>query len=389
MKRKLKFGLYTSFYNCEEFVRRAFNNAELIPYDNFEWHIADDFSIDGTKDAILECLANSTISDKIKLYNQKFKKHMYWKPNEFFDETFDWIITIDADDEFDPIFLDLYNRVLINMDDISVVSSDCHKIESDTNKLHSISYILNDELFSSKINRYHPNCDYLNNISYSSFGHLRGYKNVKTNPIIDDYTACADDSYRVMWYNSYGKYLHIPRVLYKWNIRSDSESHSKNMPDNFNANFDIALNKLKESDYGVDTTFNDVYLETCALGSYDFGKLNGNKISLWTKSLTDDQKEKLTNLYFDCILSYDDIDADIHIVCLNHFTDKTMDKIIDDTKGKSVLFYYQNQNKHFSHEDKDEELNRQLNHYRILIGNKVGGLYWWSYIRHFIIIHNV
>ena len=34
---------------------------------------------------------------------------MYWKPNEFFDETFDWIILVDADDNFDKNFLNVYN----------------------------------------------------------------------------------------------------------------------------------------------------------------------------------------------------------------------------------------------------------------------------------------
>ena len=26
---------------------------------------------------------------------------MYWKPNLFFDSTFDWIILVDADDDFE------------------------------------------------------------------------------------------------------------------------------------------------------------------------------------------------------------------------------------------------------------------------------------------------
>lgn len=383
-----KFGIYTSFYNCEKFVDSAFTQIENLKYDNFEWHITDDFSNDDTKKIIIHRLNCSTLKQKIKYVEQSQKKQMFWKPIEFFDESFEWIVELDQDDYIDKNALKIYDKIVSDTlyKDVTIISSDLHKVNYDDNSLHSISYIINDEPMTDKIKRYHPTIDYLDNISYYCFGHLRAYKNLSNIKYsINDMDASADDSYHVFWHNSYGRYLHVPRPLYMWHMHKKSESNPVNAKFNFNANFDIALNKLKVSDHGVDTTFNDVYLETCALGSYDFGKLTGNTISLWTKSLTDNQKEKLTNLYFDCILSYDNKEAEIHIVCLNHFTDKTLDKIIDDIKGKSVLFYYQNQKKHFNNEDKDEELNRQLNHFVDLIGRKISGIYWWSYIRHFII----
>jgi glycosyltransferase involved in cell wall biosynthesis len=46
----IKFGLYTSFYNNEKFVNQSFDNIESINYENFEWHITDDFSSDNTKE---------------------------------------------------------------------------------------------------------------------------------------------------------------------------------------------------------------------------------------------------------------------------------------------------------------------------------------------------
>ena len=144
----------------------------------------------------------------------------------------------------------------------------------------NINLLIINKNISKKIDRYHPKCDYLNNLSYSCFGHLRGFKLNKipsfeiTNPL-----ACAEDSYHVFWSNSYGKYLHIPRPLYKWTMRDDSESHSIGPKPGFNDNFEIALNKLKSSDYGVDMIFNDVYLETCSLGSYTIEGLKNKKVS--------------------------------------------------------------------------------------------------------------
>jgi glycosyltransferase involved in cell wall biosynthesis len=209
----LKFGIYTTFYNCERFVDKIFTSIELLNYDNFEWHITDDYSTDNTKNLVLERLEKSPLKNKIGYYEQSEKKQMYWKPNEFFDETFDWIILMDADDDFDYNFLNIYNNFLYGKDDITLISSDCFKVYEETKSLHSMSYLLNDDIISNKIKRYHPSCDYLNNVSYSCFGLLRGFKNIIPTFEVDDMLACAEDSYHVFWANSFGKYLHIPRPL--------------------------------------------------------------------------------------------------------------------------------------------------------------------------------
>ena len=52
----IKFGIYTTFYNCERFINRIFSSVEGINYENFEWHITDDFSSDRTKELVLERL---------------------------------------------------------------------------------------------------------------------------------------------------------------------------------------------------------------------------------------------------------------------------------------------------------------------------------------------
>lgn len=380
----MKFGIYTSFFNNEKFIDRIFDNIEHINYDNFEWHITDDFSTDNTKKKLLSKIESSQIKHKIKYIEQTEKKSMYWKPNLFFDNTFDWIVLVDSDDYVDVDFLNIYNNVLKNKKDVVLVSSDAHKINEDTGNLHSILYVLNDDSISNKIERYHPKCDYLNNISYSCFGHLRAFKNVIDKFDVTNMMACAEDSYHVFWSNSYGKYLHIPRPLYKWYLRNDSESHGSNIPPYFNDNFDISLNKLKQSDYGVDTEYNDVYLETCSLGSYEIGGLKNETVSLWTRSLSFSQKQKIKMLYPDCNLLFNDINANLHVITLNNFNSEDLDIILNKIKNNKMLFYYQNQKYHLNNENKDIELNHQLNYYKNVIG-KYTHYSWWTYIRHFII----
>ena len=380
----LKFGIYTTFYNCERFVDKIFTSIESLIYDNFEWHITDDYSTDNTKNLVLERLEKSPLKNKIGYYEQSEKKQMYWKPNEFFDETFDWIILIDADDDFDINFLNVYNTFLQGKDDVSLVSSDFIKINESDNSRHSISYVINNDIMSNKIKQYHPACDYLNNISYSCFGHLRGFKNIVPSFDVDDMLACAEDSYHIFWSNSFGKYLHIPRPLYTWYLRDDSESHRKIVPANFNNNFKIALDKLNQSDGGVDKMFNDIYIETSTLGSYDFKNLKGKKVSLWTRVLSQGQKETLQSLYYDINLVFNDIDSEIHIYTLNYYNESDLDNVLQKTKGKQMMFYYQNQNYHETNEQKENELQSQLKKYLSVIG-KHTGYSWWTYIRHFII----
>ena len=132
----IKFGIYTTFYNCERFVDKIFTSIEMLNYDNFEWHITDDYSRDNTKSLVLDRLEKSPLKHKIIYYEQSEKKQMYWKPNEFFDETFEWIILVDADDDFDKNFLNIYNNFLYGKDDVSLVSSDFFKINENDNSKH-------------------------------------------------------------------------------------------------------------------------------------------------------------------------------------------------------------------------------------------------------------
>ena len=380
----MKFGIYTTFYNCERFIDKIFTSIESLNYDNFEWHITDDYSNDNTKNLVLKRLEKSPLKHKIVYYEQSEKKQMYWKPNEFFDETFDWIILIDADDDFDINFLNVYNTFLQGKDDVSLVSSDFIKINESDNSRHSISYVINNDIMSNKIKQYHPSCDYLNNISYSCFGHLRGFKNIIPSFDVDDMLACAEDSYHIFWSNSFGKYLHIPRPLYTWYLRDDSESHRKIVPANFNNNFKIALDKLNQSDGGVDKMFNDIYLETSTLGSYDLKTVRGKKVSLWSRVLSQGQKETLQSLYYDIDLVFNDADAEIHLYSLNYYNESNLDSVLQKTKGKQMMFYYQNQNYHETNEQKENELQVQINKYLSVIG-KHTGYSWWTYVRHFII----
>ena len=100
--------------------------------------------------------------------------------------------------------------------------------------------------------------------------------------------------------------------------------------------------------------------------------------------MSDNQKEKLRLLYFDVNLTFNKKNSDIHIISLNYFNDKNLNDTLEKIKGKKMMFYYQNQNYHETNEDKENELQHQLNKYLNVIGKHTGHS-WWTYIRHFII----
>jgi hypothetical protein len=81
---------------------------------------------------------------------------------------------------------------------------------------------------------------------------------------------------------------------------------------------------------------------------------------------------------------FNNIDSEIHFFSLNYYNENNLDKILQKIKDKEMMFYYQNQNYHETNEQKENELDFQLNKYLNTIG-KHTGYSWWKYIRHFII----
>jgi autotransporter strand-loop-strand O-heptosyltransferase len=383
---EIKFALYTSFYNCSKYVNRIFDNVLNLKYNNFTWFITDDFSGDDTKHVIFNKL-KTLKTDKIKYVEQKFKKQMYWQPNAFIDKSFEYVVLIDADDFFDFNFLNIYNKFLSNDKSIHLISSDFKKIDESSGDLHSLGLLNNNKPLKLKINEFHPSIDYLNNINYYCFGFLRCFKNIDNLEfIIKDFDACAEDSYHTMYVNSHGKWLHIPRNLYAWTYRKDSESHSLKK-ENFNDNFDIAYQKLMDSESLVDTRFNLLYKETCALNYLDLNSTES--LSVFTKN---QNAELLCDLFFDKRLKVNDYSySDVYIFIYNDFKDFQINEICKNLKNKNakIIIYYQFDKTYKSNIEKDFEIKKNCDLFLKDLSKMIDINNWYSYIRHLYITGNV
>lgn len=382
----IKFALYTSFYNCSKYINSIFNNVLNLNYDNFTWFITDDFSTDDTKDVLFNKL-KSLNTDKIKYVEQKFKKEMYWQPNNFINKSFEYIVLLDADDFFDYDFLNIYNKFLLDDKSIHLITADFKKINETDNNLHSLGLLNNNQPLKLKINSFHPSVDYLNSLHYYCFGFLRCFKNINDIQfLIKDFDACAEDSYHTMFVNSYGKWLHIPRNLYTWTYRENSESHGIKKH-NFNDNFDIAYEKLINSESLVDTRYNSIYKETCALNLLD---ININeRISVFTKNKN---YKLLSDLFFDKNLLINEVNyCDVYVFIYNHFTNFELQEIIKNLQNKKakIIIYYQFDKKYNSNDEKDLDLETNRNSFLNKLSSVLNINYWFSYIRHFYIVGNV
>ena len=264
------------------------------------------------------------------------------------------------------------------------MTCDFKKIDEKNNRLHSLGLLNSDEPLKIKINKFHPNIDYLNNLNYYCFGFLRCFKNTDDMKfLIKDFDACAEDSYHSMFINSVGKWLHIPRNLYTWMYRDGSESHSQKKS-NFNDNFDIAYNKLINSESLLDTRFNDLYKETCAL---NFLNINSyNTASLFTKYK---DTNVLTDLYSDLKLSINNSSFhDIYVIVLNYYTFEEIRNIIStfENRNAQIILYKLYDDKYISNVEKDAEINKNTKDLQNAFSSFIKIDNWFHYIRHFYIM---
>jgi len=382
-----KIAIYTSFYNCSKYIEQIFENVLNINYDNWKWFVTDDFSTDDTGIILREKCKNN---DKIIYVEQNKKKEMYWQPNNFIPTEYEYIMLVCSDDIVDSEILNVYSHYITKFNkNISILSTDFSKIDEETNKIYSRGYVLNNENFIIKLESFHPSIDYVNNLSYHPFGHAMCFKNsLDLKFEIDDFDASAEDSYRIMYMSSKGQWLHIPRNLYNWAYRENSESHSP-AKSNFNGNFQLAYNKCLKNLHNPICYFNDCFKELNALISIDDIK-KYHTISIFSPNINFEQKEKIKELYSDKNILFNTLSkSDLYVIISNHYEPKnSLDDILLKIKNSNhnfnLLIYNLDENFYLDSDSMLDGNNKRL----VRIGNSIseifGGYRYFSYFRHLI-----
>ena len=383
-----KFALYTSFYNAEQYVYSLYENIKKLDYDNWKWFVCDDFSSDSTLEKLKEI---SSMDEKIVLVTQSKKKEMYWQPNNFISLDYEYIMLVCSDDFVDREILNVYDNHIRKFNNkLSILSVDFTKFEESTGNVHSMGYVINNTDFIQKLKTFHPKIDYLTNLNYYAFGHAMCFKNsLDLEFEIDDFDAGAEDSYRMMFMLSKGQWLHIPRNMYKWAYREDSESHSK-VEHNFNGNFNVAYNKCLNNNAEPICYYNDSYKELNSLISVsDLHKYN--KISILSPNINVEQQEKIKNLYSDKKIIFNEFEGcELYLVIFNYYTNKnSLDFILTSIKDKNKVFdlLIYNLDESYYLTDDDAQSNFEVTKNKLLpsVMEIFGGYNYFSYFRHFIV----
>lgn len=389
--KSIKFAIYTSFYNSEKYINNIFKNILSQTYVNWTWFITDDFSDDNTE-SLLRLKAKE--DPRIKYVEQSRKKEMYWQPNKFISKDYEYIILVDADDEFHIDALYVYSYFLQKYPESTLLTSDFRKVNYDENNLHSISYAQNSQPLYQQLKQFHPNIDYLNNLNYYAFGALRCFKNIENLKFeINNYDACAEDSYRMMVVSSYGKHLHIPRNLYSWNKRLSSESHNNISNDIFNANFQIGLDLCKKSSFEPYYFFNSCYKELNSLLIFDYKNLPRN-ISIISPNLTIDQKREISGVYPEKNVVFNSTKGQqLYTVILNYFDDtESLSSVVEELKNNNniyyINFYYLDENKHITNDSKDNFIKMKTDFFIDIFGKYFNPFSYFLYIRHLNFVAN-
>ena len=385
-EKNTRFALCTSFFNAEEYVYPLYENIKKLDYDNWNWFICDDFSSDSTLEKLKKI---SSDDERIFIVTESKKKEFFWQTNKFIPEEFDFIVTVENDDAIAFNSLTVYDQIIRKNPDVVILTSDFHKKKEIDGSLHSISMVMNDKELISKIERFHPEIDYLNNYNYYPFGHLRCYKNIKGMEFpIKDFDDIIDDSYKVMFMSGMGKWIHVPRNLYTWNLREKSASHNNYNP-SFNNNFDDAYGKMKENTIDPFYCYFSIFPELNSLLGFPINSLSGKKISILSRMIISKPEiEKIKDLYFDCSISINSLeDFDFLALVLNYFDEeKSLNEILEKIKNKKnnsdVLFYYFDQNFHSSDEDLNFYMEEKFNYFYAQVSNHFREFRFFRYFRH-------
>lgn len=385
MEKKVKFAVYTSFYNCFKYVDQIFESVLSIDYDDWKWFITDDYSTDGTGDFIREkCKGNS----RIEYVDQSRKKEMYWQPNKFIGNDFEYILLVCSDDKVNPSILKVYDHIIRkNQRELSVLTCDLHEIYEETGGLKSIGYVLNNENLLEKLDSVYPNIDYVNNLGFFAFGLGMCFKNYENLEFeIKDFSASAEDFYRMFYMVSLGKWAHVPRNLYTWTARKDSESRKGN-DEKFHENQGIAFDKCKNLIYEPIYDYNICYEELNSL-LIESNFENFSSISIISPWLSKEQKNRIEDVYPDKTIKFNSYSGcDLYSIIANYTLngnslDIILEKIKSNNKKARIIVYYLDKNIYYSNDEVSSENTRNFQILRNRIEKIFPNHYFFIYFRH-------
>lgn len=321
----MKFSISTSFYRRSHLVEEIYQQVLNQTHTDWEWIVTDDFSdYNNAEELLKEICANDS---RVKYYEQSRKKECFYNPQR--GCTGDIIIQFDSDDYAYPRILEIYNHLFLKHPDVMGISCLSHTIneQGDFVEIQSGGTYNFEE--QSAFNVTPMGRAWRNVINSFDDGKLQWYQN---------------DTNIVRHIENIGKWLYLPRTLYRYVYSHDTFSREPGRTDEIYAEIEAERvfiesqfphlqnpDKLTTSLYylPIHNTARDL-----ALGDFNLAKTR-QKILYIKHDIKVYEKQLLKELFFDHDLYFNYMDNthfdEIHVRICNNILN-VLDTVINALK---------------------------------------------------------
>jgi autotransporter strand-loop-strand O-heptosyltransferase len=383
-----KFLLVTSFFNVDKkYVDLTFDNVLKQTYKNWRLIVGDDFSEDKSfrqyvKNKIIE------INDpRIIYYDVKFKRELFLQQNFFKYFDYDYYFDLDSDDIIHDRILEIYNKYFIKYPDVYSIFSNFYETDKNLN-VQKFGLIQPPDDYIEEYN-YRTNTDtnllWFNRPYYSMYGVGRCMRRPLDNKlkIVENVKTSADTL--MLFYNLIrGKHLHIPRNLYTYVRRPNSDSAvimSTEEYSKFNINAEKYIKKYSKIEpTGCLDLFKELWFETSALSTCEF--INDVDNITLISEINEEDKKVINELYFDKKIDYNNPNGENLIIVYNKLPKNFEWDMIS---AKNVTIYHYNDDYSYSKDDMFDRFNQVNNQIVVDISKNFNGFTWFNFFRHLVI----
>lgn len=382
-----KFLIVTSFYNnTKKHVQTTFDNVLKQSHQDWMLIVGDDFSDDPEFRTYLKNQVVSINDPRIIYYDVKYKRELYLYQNFFQEYQYDYYFDLDSDDIIDQHILKIYSDHFDKYPNVSSIYSDFNKVD-EKNNLQMLSLVKSPSNFLKEF-QFRDTQDFSTIYSKRSGQHMFGVARAMRNPKQDklqirELCRTATDSLFLFFSLTKGDHLHIPRKLYTYINRPNSDSSW--MPpeeiSKFNLNVQDYLKQYKNSSYTFPNPYKEIWHETSALSSCNWLE-NIEELCIITSPNID--INLLKGLYPDKKIVLNDFTHKNQIVVWNNLPQEIKSKLqLNNTLNCTVFFSDDNYN--YLPSEITQNFNASSTSFREELNQYLTGYSWYDYFRQCIV----
>ena len=140
------FSVIIPYYKKRQYIERCIDSVLNQTFRDFEIILVDD----GSDDDIAR-LCNEKYGDRVKLISQENQGVSAARNTGISATIHDYIAFLDADDYWNPYYLEYNNKVITKEGDIKIIGSNYTRNKEDLNKSGSLQYNLIEDYFSGQL----------------------------------------------------------------------------------------------------------------------------------------------------------------------------------------------------------------------------------------------